>query len=306
MIFSTERLHREARETLRGLDLVEVGADDHTLGECQVLLTWPSKMDASLLAKIRNLKAIQTISAGVDDIDFSLIPPGVRVYSNVGAYSAPAAEHAWALLLAAAKGIANKGRRAENYLLSGRTLLVLGCGAIGSEVARIGKVAFGMRTVGVSRSFKAPEAFDSRIPPERLVEALDGADAIVNSLPLNRQTRLILSYDALTKMKDAVVLVNIGRAETIDEVSIGKILEERPRTRFATDVFWRKGGVEDFDSSLWMLPNFCGTFHTAGGLGAEDALRYAEKRAAENVRLLLTTGRGENEVDPSDYGGLRS
>lgn len=303
MIFSMERLHDEAREALRGLGLVEAEADDQTLAKCEVLLTWPSMMSGFLLAKMKSLRAIQTISAGVDDLDFTAIPQNVSVYSNVGAYTAPAAEHAWALLLGAAKGVSVRKRKTENYLLRRRTLLVLGCGAIGSEVARIGKVGLEMRTVGVSRSFRVPEVFDSRRPLEKLKSSIAEADAIVDALPLNLQTRSVLSYDVVSRMKRKVVLVNVGRAETVEEASIERILRERPETRFATDVFWRKNDREEFQSWLWELTNFCGTFHTAGGRGAEDALRYAEKKAVENIRLLLTTGRAENLVDPSDYGG---
>ncbi|MDG7012753.1 MAG: 3-phosphoglycerate dehydrogenase [Nitrososphaerota archaeon] len=300
MIFSTSRLHPEARRALAGLGLVEASADGRTLAGCAALLAWPSDIDYAVLAKMASLKVIQTISAGVDDVDFAKVPAGVAVYSNAGAYTVPAAEHAWALLLAAAKGVGARSRT-ENYILSGRTLLVLGCGAIGSAVAKLGKSAFGMRTVGVSRSFSAPEAFDARRPPEELEGSIPEADAIVDALPLNRGTRSVLGYRALSKMKRAVVLVNVGRAETVDEPSVARILTERPETRYASDVFWRRGGKEDFASELWSLPNFYGTFHTAGGLGAEEALRRAEEAAAENLRLALTTGRAQNLVDRSDY-----
>ncbi|MDG6982819.1 MAG: 3-phosphoglycerate dehydrogenase [Nitrososphaerota archaeon] len=300
MIFSTSRLHPEARRELEGLGLVEVSADAPTLASCVALLTWPSSMDYSLLAKMPSLRVIQTISAGVDDVEFAKVPAGVAVYSNAGAYTGPAAEHAWALLLAAAKGVGEKART-ENYILGGKVLLVLGCGAIGSAVAKVGKAAFGMRTVGVSRSFMVPEAFDERRDPDQLERSIPEADAIVNALPLNRGTRSVLGYRVLSKMKRAAVLVNVGRAETVDEPAVTRILKERPETRYASDVFWRREGKEDFSSELWSLPNFYGTFHTAGGLGADEALRRAEEAAALNLRLALTAGKARNLVDRSDY-----
>ncbi len=300
MIFSTSRLHPEARRTLDGFGLFEVSADESALAGCVALLAWPSDIDYSLLARMTSLRVIQTISAGVDDVDFAKIPAGVAVYSNAGAYTGPAAEHAWALLLAAAKGVGVRSRT-ENYILGGRTLLVLGGGAIGSAVAKIGKAAFRMRTVGVSRSFKDPGAFDARRGPDELEGSIPEADAIVDALPLNRRTRSVLGYRELSKMKRAAVLVNVGRAETVDEPSMVRVLKERPETRYATDVFWRRGGKEDFSSGLWSLPNFYGTFHTAGGLGAEEALRRAEEAAVGNLRLALTSGRARNLVDRSDY-----
>ena len=301
MIIATDKLHEEARNVLKGFGLVEATADDSTLARCEVLMTWPSKLSLTLLANMKRLRAIQTISAGVDDIDFAAIPPTVKVFSNVGAYTDPVAEHAWGLLLGVAKGTSVRKAKTEPYILKGKTLLVLGCGAIGSEVARIGREAFGMKTIGVSRSFKFPEVFDRRLPTDKLVDAIGEADAIVDSLPLNLQTRSILDQTILSMAKNKVVIVNVGRAETIDEVSITRKLKERPETRFATDVFWRRSGKEDFKSPLWDLPNFGGSLHTAGGFGSEDTLRYAELKAAENVRLLLTSGRAENQVRVEDY-----
>lgn len=300
MIFATGKLHDEARSILNDFGLVEGQADDATLAKCVVLLSWPSAVDRGLLSRMKSLSAIQTISAGVDDIDFSSLPHGVMVFSNAGAYTEFASEHAWGLLLAAAKGVGTR-RKVEPYLLKGKTLLVLGCGSIGSEVAKIGKSAFGMRTVGVSRSFKVPEAFDQRLPLSSLASVVGDADALVDTLPLNIHTRSILDYRILSVAKRRVVIVNVGRAETVDLPSILRILNERQETRFATDVFWRTGGREDFESEIWDMPNFTGTLHTAGGFGSEEALRRAEVAAAENVRLFLTTGRAENEVDPSDY-----
>ncbi|MDG6964805.1 MAG: 3-phosphoglycerate dehydrogenase [Nitrososphaerota archaeon] len=300
MILSAGRLHPEARRILDGFGVVDASAGEQALAGCVAVIAWPSDIDYSILRRLPSIKVLQTISAGVDDLDFAKVPAGVDIYSNAGAYTVPAAEHAWALLLAAAKGVGVEART-ENYILRGRTLLVLGCGAIGSAVAQIGKAAFGMRTAGVSRSFRAPEAFDDRRSPDQLEESIPEADAIVDALPLNKETRSVLGYRALSGMKRGAVLVNVGRAETVDEPSVERLLKERPETRYATDVFWRKGGKEDFSSGLWSLPNFYGTFHTAGGLGAEEALRRAEEAAAENLRLALTTGGARNLVDRSDY-----
>ncbi|MDG6994192.1 MAG: 3-phosphoglycerate dehydrogenase, partial [Nitrososphaerota archaeon] len=146
-----------------------------------------------------------------------------------------------------------------------------------------------------------PGAFDARRGRDELEGSIPEADAIVDALPLNRRTRSVLGYRELSKMKRAAVLVNVGRAETVDEPSIARVLKERPETRYATDVFWRREGKEDFSSGLWSLPNFYGTFHTAGGLGAEEALRRAEEAAVGNLRLALTSGRARNLVDRSDY-----
>src|SRR2546428_12143493 len=301
MIFATDPLHQAARDVLKSFELVVAPADDSTVGRCEARIGWPSKLTLTLLDKMKVLLAIQTISAGVDDIDFAVIPPTVKIFSNAGVHAQPVAEHAWGLLLGIAKGTNVRKERVAPYRLQGRTLLVLGCGAIGSEVARIGKEAFGMKTFGLSRSFKRPEFFDSRLSMVILAGVIGEADAIVDCLPLNLQTRSILDLATLFRAKNRVIVVNVGRAETIDEISIAKILRDRPEMRFATDVFWRQNGRENFESQLWDLPNFGGSSHTAGGFGSEEALHHAELVAAENITQFLITGRAENEVRVEDY-----
>jgi hypothetical protein len=65
-IFVTATLPDEARSILEGLDIVESETDDATLAQCQVLMAWPKQAGEELLRKMRSLKVIQVLSAGVD------------------------------------------------------------------------------------------------------------------------------------------------------------------------------------------------------------------------------------------------
>jgi D-3-phosphoglycerate dehydrogenase len=301
MIFSTSQLRPRSRQLLSEFGLIEVSADDKVLATCEFLVAWPSKADKGLLTKMESLVAVQSLRAGVNGIAFEALRPGIRVFSNAGAFSGPVAEGAWGLILGLAKGANVRNRMVIPRLLDGRTLLVLGCGGIGSEIARIGKTAFSMYTIGVSRSFKSPVLFDEKRPMSDLGEVIGRADVIADSLPLTVATSATLRYDVLKMMKQEVILVNVGRAETIDEASIARILSERPETRFGTDVFWREGGRESFDSPLWELPNFAGTFHTGPGVGNEEALGRAELAAVANIRRFILTGDAANEINRNDY-----
>jgi len=292
----------EALRVLADYDVFEQTADDDSLAGCRVLMTWPSRPKGDLLSKMRGLRMLQCLSAGVDALDFSVVPPGVEVFSNAGAYTDSAAEHAWGLALGVAKGVhAGRKRLAPRHLRS-KTLLVVGCGAIGSEVARLARSSLGMRTIGVSRSFKQPELFDERRPIQELGEAVTGADLVVNALPLTRATRSVFDGRILSRMKPTVVVVNIGRGETMDEAAVMKWLAERPESRYATDVFWKVGGKEKFDSPIWDLPNFGGTIHTASAQDPEAIVR-AQVAAAENVRRFLETGSAPNRIDIQEYVG---
>jgi phosphoglycerate dehydrogenase-like enzyme len=302
LILSTEKVYESTRRALAEFGIIEPPADDQTLAQCTVLLAFPSRVKEELLAKMKSLRAIQIESAGVDGLNFSAIPRGVKIYSNAGGFTGPVAEQAWALVLGMAKGINVPNKKVPPRLVKGKTLLVLGCGSIGSEVARIGKSAFSMAAIGVSRSFSSPELFDEKRSLNELADVMPRADVMVNALPLNRFTRGVLSYDILALGKPELILVNVGRGDTVDEAAITRLLKERPQTRYATDVFWRKGAGhhEEFESPLWKLENFGGTLHSTVW-EKEDAIAEAQLMAAENIRRFLLTGDTLNRVDVTDY-----
>jgi D-3-phosphoglycerate dehydrogenase len=295
-----DRMAPEAREVLSAYDVYEQGADDVSLAACRALMTWPSRPKGELFAKMKGLKMIQSLAAGVDALDFASVPAGVEVFSNVGAYTESAAEHAWGLALGVAKGVHAGRKRLPPRHLRSKTLLVVGCGAIGSEVARLARSSLGMATIGVSRSFRHPELFDERRPVGDLAEVVGRADLLVNALPLTRSTRSVFDHQLLSRTKPTVVVVNIGRGETMEEGAVMKWLKERPESRYATDVFWKPGGKEDFDSPVWDLPNFGGTMHTASAQDPEAIVR-AQVAAAENVKLFLETGSAMNRVNIEEY-----
>ncbi|BCU66719.1 3-phosphoglycerate dehydrogenase [Sulfolobales archaeon HS-7] len=292
-IFSTRKLNEKAREYLREWKVYEVDPPE----DADAILCWPSEFSKY---SFKSLKVVQTFSAGVDDFPFHLLKKGVRLFSNAGAYSVSVAEHAWGLILSLAKGI-GKREREKSYVLNGKNLLILGAGGIGTEIARMGKYGFNMRVIGVSRSFKNPEFFDVRFGILQLDEVISEGDVIAISLPLNEQTRGLINYHRMQRMKEQSILVNVGRAEVVVYEDVVRILRERRGFRFGTDVFWRINGRENYDLDLWNFSNFTGTLHTAGGLANEEVLQNAIEKAVLNLRRVLLEGRGENEVKIEDY-----
>ncbi|MDG6909323.1 MAG: 3-phosphoglycerate dehydrogenase [Nitrososphaerota archaeon] len=298
-LFVNDSLPPEARDTLSGFEVFESSVDESMLGRIQALMCWPSRVKVDALRKMDALRMVQTLSAGVDGLDFRALPPGVQVFSNAGAFTEPVGEHAWGLLLGMAKGVHLRNQKATPRMLRGKTLVVVGCGAIGSEAARLSK-SVGMRTVGVSRSFRSPELFEEKHPMSSLPELMPLADAVVVTIPLTNRTRGAFSYELLSRAKDAVIVVNIGRGETFDEDGTMRWLKERPESRFATDVFWQKDGKEQFSTPAWELPNFGGTLHDSGLPLGED-LSKVKVAAARNVRSYFENGSAPNRVDASEY-----
>ncbi|TRM86799.1 3-phosphoglycerate dehydrogenase, partial [Sulfolobus sp. A20-N-G8] len=120
-IISTEKVPEECKKVI---NVKDENLTDNDFREAEILLTWPSRVNKDLISKMPNIKVIQTFSAGVDDLDFSILPQNVKVFSNAGAYALSVAEHTWGLILALAKGVGTK-KRTIVYEVTGKTLLIL-------------------------------------------------------------------------------------------------------------------------------------------------------------------------------------
>src|SRR2546428_1021288 len=125
-----------------------------------VSMGFPREFPPDFREKARKVRMIQSLVAGVDHFPFERFPPSAIVCSNAGAYSVSVAEHAMALLLAAAKDIVARteeirrgifNQTVENKGLAGTTALVLGFGGIGPVVAAR-REGFEHHGFGVSRA----------------------------------------------------------------------------------------------------------------------------------------------------------
>ncbi len=201
---------------------------------------------------------------------------GVVITKATGIHDGPLAEFCLFGLLAFAKQLPRllQDRREHRWQkrpvgeLRGRTLLLLGLGPIGLEVARLAR-AFGMRTVGVSRSgTSASDVLDAVHATGELAELLPGCDALVSSLPLTGETRGLLDAEALGRLPEQAVVVNVGRGPVIDEEALVAALREGRLTGAALDVTAEEPPPDD--SPLWTLDNVLLSPHTAALTPAED------------------------------------
>src|SRR5712691_4119859 len=190
-----------------------------------VSMGFPREFPPDFRQKARKVRMIQSLVAGVDHFPFERFPPSAIVCSNAGAYSVSVAEHAMALLLAAAKdivlrtdgirrGIFEQG--VTNKALAGSTVVILGLGGIGSEIARRCK-AFDAHVVGIARSRTSREIVDEVGTMDDLARYLPNADAVVLAIPLTRATEGLVDRRFLAQMKDDAILVNIARGKLIVE-----------------------------------------------------------------------------------------
>jgi len=235
----------------------------------EVFFGLPGDSAAGLAAAVRSnpgLRWAQATAAGAgEQLRAAALTPQelerVTVTTASGVHAGALAEFCMLGLLYFARGVPRlqADQRAHRWdqqpvaELSGATLLVLGLGAIGTEVARVAK-AFGMRTIGVNREGRSESPdVDAVYRSDRLFDLLPQADAVVVTLPLTDETRGMLGAQALHRTKSGAVLVNMGRGAIIDEEALVQALREGKLGGALLDMF----ATEPLppESPLWDLAN---------------------------------------------------
>ena len=269
------------------------------VGGAEVLFGFPREDPAQLAWAVRiapGLRFVQCTFAGagqqIRDADLTDDELGRILFtSSAGVHATPLAE--WALfgLLAFRKGLPRllqgaRERRWEHYPvpeLRGETLLVVGVGEIGREVARLAS-AFGMRVIGVRRNHHEPVPHVERLyPPRELHELAEIADAIVVTLPLTHETHGLVSRRVIEALRPEAILVNVGRGAVVDETALVEALQARRILGAALDVFAEEPLPPD--SPLWELDNVIVSPHTAA-LSIHENARIVEL-FCENLRRYL-------------------
>jgi phosphoglycerate dehydrogenase-like enzyme len=249
---------------------------ERRIGEADVVVVsgmWRN----DLLDRAQRLRFIQSISAGTDQFDRGkLTKLGIRLASAQGVNVRAVSEHAMALILAMTRKLPeardNQARHVWRGMisdmaqredeLSGKTLLIIGLGGIGSRLAQLAK-AFGLHVIGIKRNpATGGEAADSAHGLTDLKTQLPQADLVVLTCPLNKETEKIIDADALSRMKKSAYLVNVARGRCVDETALMKALQDQTIAGAAIDVT-----VEEplpAISPLWGFGNVLITPHTAG------------------------------------------
>jgi phosphoglycerate dehydrogenase-like enzyme len=263
-----------------------------------------------LFRDLPNVRVLQSMSAGVDFIDFAAIPEGITVCSNAGAYSEPIAEHVFAMVLFFAKNLMRNHERLrqgvydnspDGVFLAEKTIAIIGAGGIGRAVARVAK-GFRMRTAGINTTGRPVEGFDEVRKMDGLDDLLRRADVVVISIPHTKHTRSLIDAGRLSLMKDDCILVNIARGRIIEQGALYSHLKSHPRFRAGIDVWWRypkKGERFSLDYPFFDLPNFLASPHNADAV--PEAVGHAQEHAFANVMRYIGGGTPERVVDRADY-----
>jgi D-3-phosphoglycerate dehydrogenase len=263
-----------------------------------------TKVTAGVVNAGARLRVIGRAGVGVDNVDVeSATRRGVIVMNAPGGNTVSTAEHAFSLLLCAARKIpqadallrAKKWDRKnlEGVELFNKTLGVIGMGRIGSELSRRA-IAFGMRVMAFDPYLSATRARTLQVElVDELDDLLAGADFITLHTPLTPQTYHLLNSVRLAKTKQGVRVINCARGGLIDETALADALRSGHVAAAALDVFETE--PLPADSPLRDSPNLVLTPHL--GASTAEAQESVGIEIAQSIRAALLEGTIRNAVN---------
>jgi D-3-phosphoglycerate dehydrogenase len=243
-------------------------------GDAEIFwVSWEPYMSRRVMAALPNCRLVVRWGVGYDQIPTKdATELGVAV-GNAPAYGTDdVAEHAISLLLSTARRIPwlHAGMKSGGWpsisdgvvhRIKGRTLGVIGVGRIGSAAARRG-IGLGMRVIGHDKYRPADELRAMGVEPVSLEQVLEESDYVTLHVPLNDETRGLITRERLAKLRPETILVNTARGPVVDEPALIDLMQRRGITAAALDVYAYEPLAAD--SPLRSLDNVILSPHAAG------------------------------------------
>jgi D-3-phosphoglycerate dehydrogenase len=302
------RVHAAGLDRLRqrGFELIEVAdgeleATHEAMREAVGLLVRTSPITAAMIEGASALRVVAKHGVGTDNIAIpALTARGIPCAITLMANRTAVAEHALFMMLELAKlgrmhdravrdgqwGVRN---RFAAWELSGKTLLLVGCGRIGRELARRA-LAFDMRVLGYDPVIAEAQLRAAGVQPAPdLDAALAEADIVSLHLPVTATTHRLIDAAAMARMKPGGVIINTARGGLIDEPALADALRSGHLRGAGLDVFEEEPPAADHP--LMGIDNVLLSPHAAAGT-AEAARRMAVE-SADNILAAL-----DGRLDP--------
>ena len=216
-----------------------------------------------LLNLTKRMKFIQTGYAGMDDpFCQAMLKESDAVIANASSIHAiPISHYVFSQMLRWNKRIDQhiELQQEKNWSpmggdgeLTNKTLLILGYGGIGKEVAKLGK-AFGMKVIGIRRNPEVCEFADKVVTMDSLEEFLPVADFLVLALPNSEETNDVVDKNFLKKINNSAMLINVGRGNAVNEKDLAEALNSGILAAAALDT--TKNEPLEKSSDLWSAKN---------------------------------------------------
>jgi phosphoglycerate dehydrogenase-like enzyme len=270
------------------------------------LTSFPGVCEKEITQAGKQLRYVMSMSAGVerctanaDIAGRSLLVTNLRAVD-----SATIAEHAIALTLGLARGFDKfvvdtkqgqwrRGSGAGMQTLVGKTMLVVGLGGIGTEVASRAH-ALGMKVTATRNSGRTGPDYVSYVGlPDELLKLAKEADVVVNTAPLTKETTGIFDAKFFAEMKPTAYFVNIARGGSVVTADLQKALVEGRIAGAGLDVV--EPEPLPADHPLWKAPNLIITPHVSSRADVQGEGRWLLAR--ENLRRYVAGGKMLSEVD---------
>jgi len=265
----------------------------------------------------RRLKLVQVPGAGLDRIDRSAMPSGAWL-ANVYGHENGIAEYVMGAMIALTRDLVRldvalrKGNWQSQWAigvapppvwpeLAGKTIGILGYGRIGQAVARRA-CAFDMKICAVRQDLRRPIQEDLAFlgGPDSTDKVIGRSDYVLISMPATPGTVGLMDRRRLGLMKSTAFLINVSRAEIVDEDALHEALAERSIAGAVLDVWYRypreAGLVPPATRPFHELPNVLMTPHVSGW--TDGMLDARAKLIAENIRRIAHGETPLNLVDP--------
>jgi phosphoglycerate dehydrogenase-like enzyme len=272
------------------------------LASADVIVGWNPLVAERCLQEGTKLRWIQNWGAGVNHIPFELLAErGIVLTNTSGVHAFPIAETIFAMMLSFTRKLHTSIRQQikrewkpeTQGEIHGKTICIVGVGAIGKETAKLAK-AFDMTVWGVTYSGKPVPNVDKIVDSSGLEDALRVSDFVVVTLPLTHETRYMIGEKEFAAMKPTAIYINIGRGQTTDEKALIAALQNGIIAGAGLDVFEQE--PLPADNPLWGMDNVIVSPHHAGA-----TVRYDERAVDIFIRNLQDFSAGQepsvNRVD---------
>jgi D-3-phosphoglycerate dehydrogenase len=312
-VLLTGSMHPDGERSIAAVAEVVQAPDAHAdtlrrlIADADVLVV-RSPLPADLFDHAPMLRGVVRHGVGVDMIPVEAASArGIPLANVPGSNLEAVAEHVLACFgllarrlhrmdgtLRAAGWAASRALADGSTELAGKTVGIVGVGAIGARIAAICHHGYGMRVLGHRRRLAALPAHVQGVPLDELMHA---SDYVVLSCPLTEATRHLVDARRLALMKPGSFLVNVSRGPLIDEAALVQALAGRRLGGAALDVFAEQPLRPDHP--LLALDNVLLTPHAAGL--TQESMARMSRGAAEEVLRLLAGERPLNLVNPQAW-----
>jgi phosphoglycerate dehydrogenase-like enzyme len=259
------------------------------LERCEAMLAWRST--PGTLPRMKRLRWIQSQTAGVESwLAMPDLPEGIALTCARGTHRIQMTENILAALFHLTKPYTAAAfdqreriwTRRISEPLAGKTLGIVGLGAVGCEVARKA-AALELRVIGTRRSGAGVPHVDHVYPPEGTAEMLGAADFVLLLLPVTPETRGFMNRQRLAQMKPSAYLLNFGRGELVVDQDLVDAVSAKVIAGAVLDVYTTEPLPREHP--FWVTPGITVLPHI-GGLHPERDRLVAELWV-ENLRRFV-------------------